>query len=180
MSEKLHRAVWLTLVILFVITSVGVGIYAFWVNTHSKGKTTDVIKCSQTGSVPDQKPSNGAVKGTQLADYKAPQKFSYVKCNDFKIGTGATVSVGSTVTAMYTGALASDGKIFESSIDSGQPLTITLSQVIPGWSDGMQGMKVGGTRRIFIPAQYGYGSQGVGGIPPNSDLVFDITLLAVN
>ncbi len=175
----MHRAVWLTLVILFVLTSVGVGIYAFWVNTH-KTNSTDVIACSKTGNIPNQQPANGSVKGAKLADFKAPQKFTYVKCNDFKVGTGAAVTASSTVTVQYVGALASDGTIFDSSLDTGQPATFGLSQVIPGWSDGLQGMKVGGFRRLFIPAQYGYGSQGVNGIPPNSDLVFDVTLLAIN
>lgn len=179
MSEKMHRAVWLTLVVLFVMTSVGVAIYSFWSNTHSN-KNSDVISCSHTGNPPNQQSQNGKVIGAKLADYKGPQKFTFLKCNDFKVGTGATVTTGSTVTVIYVGALASDGTIFDSSVDNGQPVSFRLSQVIPGWSDGLQGMKVGGLRRIFIPSQYGYGSQSVSGIPANSDLVFDVSLMAVN
>lgn len=178
--SRLHRVAWLTIALMFVVTSVGVGAYAFWVNSRSdKTKSPNLISCSKGDKPPDQQPVDGKVKGAKLADYKPPQKFSYVKCIDYKIGTGASVQADSTVTVMYVGALASNGVIFDSSIDTTQPLTIGLSQVIPGWSDGLQGMKTGGVRRIFIPSQYGYGNQGGGDIPANSDLVFDVQLIFV-
>lgn len=180
MRERLHRTAWLTLVILFIVTSVGVGIYAFWTNSHgNKTQSADTISCSKGGQPPNQQPVNGKVKDAKLADYTPPQKFSYVKCTDFKVGSGASVQAGSTVTVQYVGALASNGVIFDDSFDTGQPLTIGLSQVIPGWSDGLQGMKIGGIRRVFIPSQYGYGSQSANGIPANSDLVFDVQLMSV-
>jgi FKBP-type peptidyl-prolyl cis-trans isomerase FkpA len=73
------------------------------------------------------------------------------------------------------------GVVFDASQDHGGPQTFPLGQVIAGWSEGIPGMKVGGTRRLLIPASLGYGSQGSGStIPPNSDLVFDITLTKID
>jgi FKBP-type peptidyl-prolyl cis-trans isomerase len=114
-----------------------------------------------------------------MAGFTPVKHVDYVKCQDIKVGSGATATPTSTITATYTGALASSGVIFQSSLDSGQPFTTPLTQVIQGWQAGIPGMKVGGTRRMMIPAQYAYGPQSVAGIPPNSDLVFDVTLLAV-
>ncbi len=91
-------------------------------------------------------------------------------------GTGPEVAKGGTVTAHYTGALAKDGTIFQSSKDSGKPFTAPLTGVIPGWQEGIPGMKVGGTRRLVIPASLAYGDKATGTIPANSDLVFDIEL----
>ena len=165
--------------LLFVVTGLGVGLYAFWVNTHPSAQS-DVIKCAKGAKEPNQQPLNGKVKGAKLADFKPPQKVPYLTCTDYKAGTGATISsTSATVSVQYVGALASNGVIFDDSFDGGQPLSIQLSQVIQGWSNGLQGMKVGGMRRLFIPSQYGYGPQGQNGIPANADLVFDVKLLSV-
>ncbi|MBX4188773.1 FKBP-type peptidyl-prolyl cis-trans isomerase [Candidatus Saccharibacteria bacterium] len=179
MKEFLHRGGWLFLAILFIVTALGVGVYAFVVNTHPASPDSSYIKCNQ-GKIGEQKPgSNGKYEGAQLVDFKPVNHVSYVQCQDSKVGTGATATATSTVTATYTGALASTGKIFQSSLDTGQPFTTALNQVIQGWQASIPGMKVGGTRRMMIPAQYAYGPSGGPGIPPNSDLVFDVTLLAV-
>lgn len=96
------------------------------------------------------------------------------------VGTGTVVKAGDTVTVHYTGALAKDGTIFESSLDSGQTATFGLDQVIQGWTQGLPGMKEGGVRRLLIPSALAYGSSGAGSsIPPNADLVFDVTLVKV-
>ena len=87
---------------------------------------------------------------------------------------------GATITAHYTGALVADGTIFQSSHDFGEPITFPLSRVIAGWTEGVPGMKVGGTRRLIIPSEKAYGSvRAAANIPPNSDLVFDIELVAI-
>jgi FKBP-type peptidyl-prolyl cis-trans isomerase len=77
--------------------------------------------------------------------------------------------------------VASTGTIFQSSLDTGQPVTFALNQVIKGWSEGVPGMKEGGVRRLLIPADKAYGANPPQGsnIPPNADLVFDITLVSV-
>lgn len=95
-------------------------------------------------------------------------------------GTGDVVPDNATITAHYTGALCKDGTIFQSSHDFGKPITFGLNQVIAGWSKGVPGMKVGGTRRLVIPSTMAYGSvRAAANIPPNSDLVFDIELVAL-
>ncbi len=94
---------------------------------------------------------------------------------DLKTGTGATVKKDDTVTVAYRGTLASDGTIF----DESKKATFGLDQVIKGWQEGIPGMKVGGKRRLVIPADMAYGDQAQNGIPANSALVFDITLRAI-
>lgn len=99
---------------------------------------------------------------------------------DVKEGTGAIVPAGATITAHYTGALCKDGTIFQSSHDFGDPISFPLDGVIKGWTEGVPGMKVGGIRRLVIPAAMAYGAQSPSAdIPPNSDLVFDIELVAI-
>lgn len=101
---------------------------------------------------------------------------------DLVIGTGDEVKAGATVSVHYTGAVAATGVIFQSSKDFGtEPITFPLDGVIKGWTDGIPGMKVGGTRRLVIPAEQAYGANppGNSGIPANADLVFDVELIAV-
>ena len=100
---------------------------------------------------------------------------------EIKEGTGDEARSGQQVTVHYTGYLTS-GKKFDSSLDRNQPFTFTLGtgQVIKGWDEGVEGMKVGGKRKLIIPPDLGYGSRGAGGvIPPNAELVFDVELLGV-
>ncbi len=103
-------------------------------------------------------------------------------------GTGATAQAGQRVRVHYTGWLhdpAADngrGRKFDSSKDRNDPFVFPLGagHVIGGWDEGVQGMKVGGTRTLLIPPQLGYGARGAGGvIPPNATLVFEVELLAV-
>ncbi|MDB5163017.1 MAG: peptidyl-prolyl cis-trans isomerase [Candidatus Saccharibacteria bacterium] len=123
------------------------------------------------------------LKGTTLQDYiplGKKTKVAELQTIDLVVGTGEEVPVGATITAHYTGALCTDGSIFESSHDSGRPATFGLHQVIDGWTIGVPGMKVGGTRRLVIPSEMAYGGRRASSaIPPNSDLVFDIELIAV-
>jgi FKBP-type peptidyl-prolyl cis-trans isomerase FkpA len=101
---------------------------------------------------------------------------------DLVTGTGAEVKAGATVSVHYTGAVASTGTVFQSSKDFGtESITFPLGNVIKGWTDGIPGMKVGGTRRLIIPAAQAYGANppGGSGIPANADLVFDVELVNV-
>lgn len=94
-------------------------------------------------------------------------------------GSGAHPTAAHKVTCHYHGTLI-DGKIFDSSVQRGQPATFPLSQVIAGWTEGVQLMQVGSKFRFFIPSQLGYGSRQVGSdIGPNSALIFDVELLAI-
>jgi FKBP-type peptidyl-prolyl cis-trans isomerase FkpA len=104
-----------------------------------------------------------------------------LKIDEVQAGKGAEAVDGKTVSVHYTGTLT-DGKKFDSSVDRGQPFKFVLGQgqVIPGWEQGIKGMKVGGKRKLTIPPQLGYGERGAGNvIPPNATLVFDVELLGV-
>jgi FKBP-type peptidyl-prolyl cis-trans isomerase len=98
---------------------------------------------------------------------------------DMKIGTGKSPGETDTVVCHYTGYLK-DGTKFDSSRDRGEPLSFQLNQVIKGWQEGLKTMKVGGRRKLTIPAELGYGERGAGDtIPPNSVLIFDVELVDV-
>ena len=101
--------------------------------------------------------------------------------DDVKIGTGAEAVAGRRVTVHYSGTLM-EGTPFDSSKDRNEPLEFVLGrrEVIPGWDEGVKGMKVGGVRRLTIPSSMAYGPRGMAGvIPPNAALKFDIELLGV-
>lgn len=94
-------------------------------------------------------------------------------------GTGPSPVGSDTVKVHYTGKLI-DGKVFDSSVQRGQPISFPLNGVIPGWTEGLQLMKVGGKAQLVIPPELGYGAAGAPpSIPPNSTLVFDVELLAI-
>ena len=96
---------------------------------------------------------------------------------DIKVGTGATAESGKKVTVSYAGWLTT-GKEFDA--NKSFQFNLGAGDVIKGWDDGVQGMKVGGKRQLKIPSNLAYGSRGAGGvIPPNATLIFDIELLAV-
>lgn len=95
-----------------------------------------------------------------------------------KAGEGAQPKAEDTVTVHYTGTLV-DGTVFDSSRDRGEPATFALNRVIPGWTEGLQLMKVGGNYKFYIPAELAYGDRGAGTIPPNSVLIFDVELMNV-
>jgi peptidylprolyl isomerase len=123
------------------------------------------------------------LKGTPLENFTPlgkKTKVTELEIIDLVEGTGDETPEGATITAHYTGALVADGTIFESSKDGGRPATFGLHQVIDGWTVGVPGMKVGGTRRLVIPSDMAYGQRRASAqIGPNSDLVFDIELIAV-
>jgi peptidylprolyl isomerase len=122
-----------------------------------------------------------ALEGTKLEGFEPRESVAELEVIDTVAGTGEEVPAGATITAHYTGALVADGTIFQSSHDFGHAISFGLNQVIKGWADGVPGMKVGGTRRLVIPAAQAYGaSSPASNIPANSDLVFDIELVAIN
>ena len=98
-----------------------------------------------------------------------------LRTEDLQVGDGDTVVAASKVTVNYTGVLARTGTIF----DSGEDVEFPLDGVIEGFREGLVGMRVGGKRRLFIPAEQGYGATGAATIPPNADLVFDVEMVGV-
>jgi len=122
-----------------------------------------------------------AYEGTKLHNFDPREDaVKDLEIIDVEVGTGEEVKPGATITTHYTGALVKNGIIFQSSLDFGDPISFGLDQVIAGWTRGVPGMKIGGTRRLVIPAEQAYGaSSPAPNIPANSDLVFDIDLIAI-
>ncbi len=108
-----------------------------------------------------------------------------LKYRDYVVGTGATAVKEKWVLVNYTGWLdnkGAKGTKFDSSFDRNEPFKFLLGagMVIPGWDEGVAGMKEGGHRTLYIPAKLGYGARGAGSaIPPNADLIFDVELVKV-
>ncbi len=172
-------------VILFFILLIGIG--AYFVNKIPSGQNPnqlsqnsesfDNINSSDSGETLGAETSPSP-KAIILNNQKMEDK---LKIEDEVVGTGAEAVAGKKITVNYTGTLT-DGTKFDSSLNPGRtPFSFTLGagEVIQGWDQGFAGMKVGGKRKLTIPASLGYGSQDMGTIPPNSTLIFDVELLKV-
>lgn len=123
--------------------------------------------------------SSSSSSGGSSSTVASPATFSYT---DTVVGTGTAATAGKTATVKYTGWLYSTTATGNkgNQFDSGQfSYVVASGTVIPGFDQGVQGMKAGGKRTVLIPSSLGYGASGTSGIPPNSGLVFDIELVAV-
>lgn len=131
----------------------------------------------------------GGAAGTAGAEVKSPapaapswrKSESGLEIQDMKAGDGAEARSGNTVDVQYTGWLA-DGTKFDSSRDRGKPYSFRIGagMVIPGWDEGVAGMKVGGVRQLRVPPELAYGERGYAGvIPGNATLLFEVELVAV-
>lgn len=169
------RIIFILIAVLFLVTSLGFSLLVIW-QAHQQSKQNQQTAAQQT------KPKEGQLQGTKLTDFTpTTTPASTVQVTDKTVGTGTEVKPTDTVTVHYTGAVAATGVIFQSSLDSGQPVAFPLNQVIKGWTEGIPGMKAGGTRRLLIPAADAYGANPPPGsnIPPNADLVFDVQLIKI-
>ncbi len=168
------------LAVLFLVTSAGLSLFVVWQARQEKKLESAQTTSANTSTTNTQEGTT--LQGTKLQNFTSVDTVATLVKTDLVEGTGEVVQPGQTVTAHYTGALAADGTIFQSSHDGeNQPIPFSLNGVIKGWTDGVPGMKVGGTRRLLIPADQAYGAtppQG-SGIPANAPLVFDIELVAV-
>jgi FKBP-type peptidyl-prolyl cis-trans isomerase len=161
MGEKAKRVTIIIIVVFFLVSTFGFTGVVIWQMTQDNKNNEDTTQTEQ----------GDTLQGTKLAGFEPVENVK---------GTGKEAGKNANITAHYTGALASTGIIFESSLDSGQPATFGLEQVIKGWQEGVPGMKEGGKRRLLIPASLAYADRPPAGIPANADLVFDIELIKVN
>lgn len=174
MTKKRDRFFALFGAILFAVTASTLTIAVIWQSVTSHNNTKSSSHSTQT--------EGKKLQGTKLAGFTPTADVPQLQIIDVNPGTGTEVKSGDTITADYTGAVAATGVIFQSSVDSGQPFTaqVGVGQLIKGWDQGIIGMKVGGVRRLVIPAELAYGATppAGSGIPANAPLVFDITLHA--
>jgi FKBP-type peptidyl-prolyl cis-trans isomerase len=127
-------------------------------------------------------PSGTSQESTPATSKGNVGKTAGLVISDEVVGKGPSAKSGDRVTVHYTGWLL-DGTKFDSSKDRNEPFLFSLGagNVIPGWDQGVAGMKVGGKRKLTVPPELGYGAQGAGGvIPPNATLVFEVELLKIN
>lgn len=164
--DRATRVIIISAVVVFLVGSVGIYLFVLFGN--------DAADPSQTSQTSQQQTKELPVDQSMIVT----DPITELKTEDIQEGTGAEAQAGSTVKVNYKGALATSGKIFD---QSSQPIELSLDQVIDGWKEGIPGMKVGGKRKLLIPAAKGYGAQGTpdGSIPPNSDLVFEVELVEV-
>lgn len=177
MAKTTQRAFALTLAILFFVTTVGFSGYFIWEMTQGTDQAED--PAAQTA---EESQTNEPKEYMQDFEPLGDERVAELKTTDKTVGTGTEAKETSTVRVEYTGALAKDGSIFDSSAKSGggEPAEFSLDQVIAGFKDGIVGMKEGGERRIFIPAAQAYKDQSpTPAIPADSDLVFDVKLVEV-
>ncbi|HXC51367.1 MAG TPA: FKBP-type peptidyl-prolyl cis-trans isomerase [Candidatus Limnocylindrales bacterium] len=163
----------------------------FTTMTLAVALTCTLTACAKSSKTPEQAakpataPATGDTKDTKVATPpketgKVITTASGLKYEVLTEGSGPKPSATDSVTVNYKGTLT-DGTVFDSSYDRGQPATFPLNRVIKGWTEGVQLMSVGSKYRFTIPPELGYGAAGAGGkIPPNATLVFDVELLKIN
>lgn len=130
---------------------------------------------------PDTKMADASALGGPMEAAKPQITASGLKITDLEVGTGDVASAGQNVVVHYRGTLE-DGTQFDASYDRGTPFEFPLGagRVIKGWDEGVQGMKVGGKRKLVIPPDLGYGKRGAGRvIPPDATLIFEVELLDI-
>lgn len=172
MANKKQRAFAGFGALLFLVTSSALTVIVIITLISNNSSSSSTNSNNNTSSSLD-------AAGTKMPGFTPVANVPTLKITNITNGTGAVVKSGDTVLANYTGAVASTGIIFQSTESSGgQPVSFSLKQVIPGWTLGVPGMKVGGTRQLLIPASLAYGSNppSGSGIPPNAALVFDVTV----
>lgn len=175
MARKRERIFALVMAFAFLVTTVGVAASVIWQIIQDNKQASSTSQTDTTST------SQTKLEGTKMKDFTPVETVDTLQVTDLTPGTGEEVKAGDTVTVDYTGAVAATGVVFQSSLDSGRPVSFGLNGVIAGWTEGIPGMKVGGTRRLVIPAEKAYGAnppQG-SGIPANAALVFDVTLHSI-
>lgn len=171
-----RRMGWLLLTLLFIFTGLGVGVYAFWQDTHQNNTAqTQPAANSCQFDVSVSAPVEPAP-----APYTPENDITQLITSDLVTGSGRPTQAGDCLVVKYYGTLV-NGTVFDENFSKPTALQFSLGQgqVIPGWDEGLMGMRAGGTRRILIPAAQGYGNQAQGSIPANSNLIFVVKLISI-
>jgi FKBP-type peptidyl-prolyl cis-trans isomerase len=198
-TSKKTRAVAFFFAALFLLATVGTGVGVVFSDRNNKKRekeTSDALaklnsdnKQSPTSTNEQTKINDQSNKETKKMQPITPlpeaitqsAKVDKLNSEDLVVGSGELVQPGDTVTAFYHGTLLTDGKVFDSAYERGATATFPLANVIAGWQQGVPGMKVGGQRRLIIPAALAYGERSPSAaIPVNSDLVFVIEVTATS
>lgn len=181
---KVQRVFWLSMAFIFLITSIGFSAIVVW-DINRQNKQQQSLQDIKEG-LPDN--ANCAIGSVSGASSEAePQAFkpegdvTELQSTDLVAGSGAAVAAGDCLQVKYHGTLATSGEKFDGNFNSINALKFAVGQgqVIPGWDQGLIGMKEGGTRRLVIPSDLAYGSNGSGSIPADSDLVFVVKLIKI-
>lgn len=174
MSDRKQTAQRITIGIIAIVMTVGtLGAYFLMIMQNQE-------VANQTRQAAEQQQVKLEVDPTA---YKVEGDVTQLEATDLTVGEGDEAKAGDTVKVQYKGTIAKTGEKFDSSYDRGEPIDIALSedQVIKGWVEGVPGMKVGGKRRLVIPADKAYGESGAAGagIPANAALVFEVELVGI-
>lgn len=183
-----HQRVFaLVAALLFLATSVATGALVVWqirqdnaqtANTPSKDSASKQASLNDSCNI--QEPVESGAEAVPET-YKPEGDVTELQVTDLQPGSGQTAKAGDCLVVKYQGTLASSGEKFDGNFDTPQALQFRLGQgnVIPGWDQGLNDMKAGGTRRLVIPAELAYRDTGQGSIPPNADLVFVVKLVEI-
>lgn len=173
----------LVIVIVFAISSLALSAWVIWDQMTNKDTTSQTDEtAADTATDADctmDAPAASALAAPEV--FKPSGDVTTLETTDLTVGDGDTVAAGDCIVTKYFGTLASDGTMFDENFtkETALQFQVGIGQVIPGWDEGLIGMKVGGTRRLVIPSDKAYGEQGSGSIPANSDLVFVVKLESI-
>ncbi len=187
MAKPHERIFALIAAVLFLSTSVAFSSVVIW-QIYKDNKDSKQTAQAQKAVADVQKKTQGCSIGSVPSSVETvPETFkpdgpvSTLGTIDLKPGTGTASKAGDCLIVKYNGTLASDGTKFDGNFDKPTALRFQVGQgsVIKGWDQGMIGVKIGGVRRLVIPAALAYGAQSAGTVPPNSDLVFAVELIKI-